>query len=77
MNDVNWTRHLNACPVRKSKRKNQTVKTFFTFPQAKKICKDYTSISECKFPALFIFIVLLHIIFITLIILNKFYIYER
>ncbi|CAI6351816.1 unnamed protein product [Macrosiphum euphorbiae] len=47
MNDVNWTRHLNACPVRKSKRKNQTIKTFFTLSQAKKICKDFTRISEC------------------------------
>ncbi|KAL4143460.1 hypothetical protein QTP88_005791 [Uroleucon formosanum] len=47
MNDVNWTRHLNACPVRKSKRKNQTIKTFFTLPQAKKICKDFTRISKC------------------------------
>lgn len=77
MNDVNWTRHLNACPVRKSKRKNQTIKTFFTLPQAKKICKDFTRISKCKLPTLFIFIVLLRIIFITLVILNKFPIYER
>lgn len=77
MNDVNWTRHLNACPVRKSKRKNQTIKTFFTLSQPKKICKDFTRISECKLPTLFIFIVLLRIIFIILIILNKLTIYER
>jgi len=77
MNDVNWTRHLNACPVRKSKRKNQTIKTYFILPQAKNICKDFTRISECKLPTLFIFIVLLRIIFITSIILNKFPIYER
>lgn len=77
MNDVNWTRHLNACPVRKSKQKNQNIKTLFTLPQAEKICKDFTRISECKLPTLFIFIVLLRITFITLIILNKFLIYER
>ncbi|KAL4131466.1 hypothetical protein QTP88_008775 [Uroleucon formosanum] len=59
MNGVNWTRHLNACPVRKSKRKNQTIKTFFTLPRAKKICKDFIRISKCKLPTLFIFIVLL------------------
>lgn len=64
MNDVNWTRHLNACPVRKAKRKNQTIKNFFTLPQSKKICKDFTRISECKLPTL-LFLLFYYIIFIT------------
>ncbi|KAF0751147.1 Uncharacterized protein FWK35_00019501, partial [Aphis craccivora] len=34
-------------PFVKLQRKNQTIKNFFTLPQSKKICKDFTRISEC------------------------------
>ncbi|KAL4153970.1 hypothetical protein QTP88_001803 [Uroleucon formosanum] len=49
MNDVNWTRYLNACPVRKSKRKNQTIKTFLLYLKPKKYVKilpEYQNVSD-------------------------------
>lgn len=49
MNDLNWTRHINACPIRKAKRKNLNIKSFFSQPQAKKICSDFTKISDSKY----------------------------
>lgn len=56
MNEMNWNRHINACQIRKAKRKHHNITSFFTASQTKKKCSTITAKSGRKY-SIFIFII--------------------
>lgn len=51
MNDVNWSRHINACKVRKIKRNSHDIKSFFSGNENKKtkLFHQFTDVKNSKY----------------------------
>lgn len=46
MNTTNWTRHLNACKIKKANQSSPNIASFFTSSHTKKHQLEYTSKDE-------------------------------